>query len=357
MSTRSIRFRSHSRDLDRVIGDAASITWLHDPTVWTVVISSAIVGVVAGTIGTIALVRRQSLIGDVIAHASLLGLLGGYLFMVAIGSSQVRHPLMMLTGAAMVGWAAAGLVRATSVRCRVSPDAAMAVSLALFFGGGVTLLRFIQRAHPPLPERAGLDGYLFGMAAATTRSDAVAIAAVGSAALFTLWLVWHRIKWVSLDASHVASLHVNHSLIEGGITLLIVVAIVVGLQTVGVVLMIALLIGPAAIASRIASRLETIAVLAGVIGGSVSALGALASSVVTHLPTGPVIVAGLMGLWIVVLLWTARSSQSSGTNSRKSPLADRERIANVPTRAIDANASGVQAMRALPSTHRGRPGP
>ena len=307
-----------------MIADVFSITWFSDPTVWTVVLSSAIVGVVAGTIGTIALVRRQSLIGDVISHASLLGLLVGYLLMIGLGSSEVRHPVAMLAGAAVVGWAAAGLVRATSVRCRVSPDAAMAVSLALFFGGGVTLLRFIQRADPPLPERAGLDGYLFGMAAATTRADAMAIAAVGFAALFALVLVWHRIKWVSLDAAHVASLRVNHSPIEAAITLLIVVAIVVGLQTVGVVLMIALLIGPAAIASRLAARLESIAAVAGVTGGVVSGLGALVSSVVPHLPTGPVIVCGLMAIWIVVLLGTRQRSGATmapSSDDRRGPEA------------------------------------
>ncbi|MCY4112290.1 MAG: metal ABC transporter permease, partial [Chloroflexi bacterium] len=209
---------------------------LFDYTLRTVALGSAALGVVSGAVGAFAVLRRQALLGDAMSHAALPGVALAFLI---TGS---RTPLVLMIGAALAGWVAAlaviGIVRAS----RVKADAAMALILSVFFGAGLVVLTFIQRQ--PAAGKAGLDRYLFGQAAALLEVDVITMAAVGAVAVLILLVLWKEFKLLSFNPDFAASLGYPVRRLDVLLTSLLVVAIVVGLKTVGVVLMSAMVVAP-----------------------------------------------------------------------------------------------------------------
>ena len=178
------------------------------------------------------MLRRQSLLGDAISHAALPGVALAFLL---TGS---KAPLTLVVGAALAGFVGTlvviGIVRTT----RVKYDSALGIVLSVFFGLGLVLLTLIQRR--PDAAQAGLDRFLFGQAAALLRSDLITMAVLGGAALLLMLLVWKEFKLLAFDPDFGASLGFPMRALDVLLTGLLVVAIVIGLQTVGVVLMAAM---------------------------------------------------------------------------------------------------------------------
>lgn len=274
--------------------------WLFtDHTIRTVMLGSALVGGISGGLGCFAYLNRQSLVGDVIAHSSLLGIVLAFLTGGALGWSAGRSLWLLMIGAVVAGLLAALLTQFVTARTRLPRDAALGVMLAIFFGSGLTVLRWLQRRSPPLPGVAGLDDYLFGMAAATTSRDVQLTAVLGLPMVVLAVVAWNRLKIVTLDAGFASGLGVRIAVWEVVIQIVLVVSIVIGLQIVGVILMIALLITPAAAARQWTRHMGPMTVLASIIGCVCAVLGALISSLGVHLPTGPVIVLLLAAVFLV----------------------------------------------------------
>jgi manganese/zinc/iron transport system permease protein len=190
-------------------------------------------------------------------------------------------------------------------RSRVPFDAALGGALAVFFGLGLVLLSYIQR-HVPEASSHPLDRYLFGQAALLRNQDLRVIGGFGVAALLLVAAFWKEFKLLSFDPDYAASLGFPVRLLDLLLTTLIVMAVVIGLKAVGVVLMTALLIAPAAAARQWTNRLGGVVVLAGILG----ALAGLAGAIASHLagrgvPTGPTIV---LAATILVLLSMAFGS-------------------------------------------------
>jgi manganese/zinc/iron transport system permease protein len=265
-----------------------------DFTVRTVAIGAALVGAVAGVLGSFALLRQQSLLGDTLSHAALPGICLG--FMIA-GSRQLEP---ILAGALVTGAAAALLVLLLTRTTRIKSDAALGVSLSLFFAFGTVLLTYLQR-HAGAAQ-AGLDAFLFGQAAALVPRDLVVLAVVGGGSLLVVMLGWKELKVTTFDADFARSLGRPVVLIEFLLTVLIALAVVIGLQLVGVILMVALVIAPAAAARQWARRLEGMVVLAAVFGVVSGVVGALVSASIRGLSTGPVIVLVASAIVVVSLL-------------------------------------------------------
>lgn len=263
---------------------------LEDHTIRTVIYGSALVGGISGGLGCFAYLNRQSLVGDVIAHSSLLGIVLAFLVGGTLGLSGTRSLSLLMVGAVLAGLLASLVTRSVTTRTRLPKDAALGVMLAVFFGSGLTLLRWLQRRSPPLPGVAGLDDYLFGMAAATTTGDVQLTAMVGLPMVLLAVLAWNRLKIVTLDAGFATGLGVRVHVWEVAIQIVLVVSIVIGLQIVGVILMIALLITPAAAARQWTRHMGPMTLLAAAIGCVCAVTGAIVSSLGVHLPTGPVIV-------------------------------------------------------------------
>jgi manganese/zinc/iron transport system permease protein len=265
-----------------------------DFTLRTVALGAAILGIVSGTLGTYAVLRGQSLIGDAISHAALPGIAIAFLL------TGTRAPLALVMGAAVAGWLAALFVVLVTQRTRIPYDAALGLVLSVFFGVGMVLLTFIQRL--PTGTQAGLDNFLFGQAAALLPRDVTVMAALGVAALATTAILWKELKLLSFDPEFGASIGLPIRRLDIALTTLLVIAIVVGLQAVGVVLMSAMLIAPAAAARQWSDRLGRIVGLAALFGAGAGITGALISASAARLPTGPTIVLCAGTIMIVSLV-------------------------------------------------------
>ena len=274
---------------------------LSDYTVRTVVFGSAMIGAVSGSLGCFAYLRRQSLVGDVVSHASLPGIVIAFWIAQATANQGTSLSMwVLMPGAICAGLAALLLTRLITQRTHIKPDAGLGVMLAIFFGSGMMLLRWLQRANPPLTGSSGLDDYLFGMAAAMTASDLAMIGTLGSMAVLTMVLSWNRLKVFAFDAEYSACLGMPVVRIEILLLTLLVIGIVIGLQVVGVVLMISLLVTPAAAARQWTRHLGPMVVLAAATGAVCAATGAVISAH-TSLPTGPVIVVLVTSVFLLSL--------------------------------------------------------
>lgn len=268
-----------------------------DYTVRTVALGAATLGIVSGALGTFAVLRRQSLLGDAISHAALPGIALAFLL---TGS---KAPLVLILGAAVAGWLGTLAVMSVVNHTRIKDDAALGIILSVFFGFGLVLLTFIQRL--PDASQAGLDKFLFGQAAALLVQDVITMAALGTITLFLMVLFWKEFKLLSFDPEFGASQGFPMRGLDILLTTLLVIAIVIGLQTVGVVLMSAMIVAPAAAARQWTDRLSIMVGLSAAFGALAGVSGALLSSSASQLPTGPIIVLCISAIVVFSLLFAA----------------------------------------------------
>lgn len=247
----------------------------------TVALGTALLGALAGALGTFATLRRQSLMGDVLSHAALPGICLGYL------AAGERSMPWLLGGALLAGLLAAGTVEVVLRLTRIKPDAAMGVVLSVWFALGTVLLSRIQHHGGAGP--AGLSTFLFGQAAAMLHSDLMLIAGAAALAALVLLVLWKDLKLVAFDRDYARALGRPVTLAEGALAALTATAIVLGLQVVGVVLMVALLVAPAIAARQWVNGLFAMCVLSAGFGAAAGVGGALISAQARGLATGPVI--------------------------------------------------------------------
>jgi manganese/zinc/iron transport system permease protein len=269
-----------------------------DYTLRTVALGSAALGLVSGSLGAFAVLRRQSLLGDAVSHAALPGIVLAFML------SGRKLPLVLVLGAALAGWAGALVVMLVVRTTRIKQDTALGLVLSTFFGLGLVLLSLIQRTAGA--AQAGLESFLFGQAAALVGDDLRTMAGLGAIVLVALALLWKEFKLISFDADFAGSLGLPVRRLDVALTTLLVVAIVIGLQTVGVVLMSAMIVAPAAAARQWTDRLGRLVVLAGGFGALAGLTGAVISSLVPRLPTGPTIVLAVTALTGFSLLFAPR---------------------------------------------------
>jgi manganese/zinc/iron transport system permease protein len=253
-----------------------------DHTLRTVALGAATLGIVSGALGSFAVLRRQSLLGDAMSHAALPGVALAFL----LTDSKASLPLLL--GAVAAGWVGTLVVMAIVRTTRVKDDAALGIVLSVFFGVGLLLLTLIQKR--PDASQAGLDRFLFGQAASLLERDLYVMAALGALVLVATVLLWKEFKLLAFDAEFGASLGFPIRRLDVVMTGLLVVAIVVGLQTVGVVLMSAMVVAPAAAARQWTDRLAVMVLLAAGFGALAGVSGAVVSSSAERMPAGPTIV-------------------------------------------------------------------
>ncbi len=253
----------------------------YDHTLRTVALGGAVLGVVSGVLGSFAVLRRESLIGDALAHAALPGV--GVAFLLA-----GRELSVLLIGAGVASWLGVFGIHLLTSRTRLKQDVAMGVVLAAWFAAGIALLTYIQAR--PDASQAGLSSFIFGQAAAMVERDVQLISVVGGVAFVVLVAFWKEFKLITFDVEFAAANGFPVVLLSLALSTLIVVAIVLGLQLAGVILMVGLLIAPGVAARQWTHHLGQMVVLAGVMGAFAGGVGAILSAVDRKLPTGPMIV-------------------------------------------------------------------
>jgi manganese/zinc/iron transport system permease protein len=269
-----------------------------DYTLRNVALGATLLGIVSGVLGAFAVLRRQGLLGDTLAHAALPGIAIAFLL---TGS---RETLVLLLGAGIAGWRGTLVILRVVRDTTLSEDTALGVILSVFFGVGITLLTMIQNRNDA--SQAGLDRYLFGQAAALVADNVRTFAILGGVALAILFLFYKEFTLLSFDPAFAASVGLPVRGLDVLLTSLLVVAVMIGLQTVGVVLMAAMVIGPGAAARQWTDRLLTMLLLAGFFGGLAGVTGAVISVQGERLPTGPMIILSLTAIVMVSLLLAPR---------------------------------------------------
>lgn len=253
-----------------------------DYTLRTITLGTAVLGAICGMLGSFAVLRKESLLGDAISHAALPGIALAFIITGAKDSG------VLLLGALVSGLIGTYWIRGITSKTHLKSDTALGLILSTFFGFGMLLLTFIQKQ--PNADQAGLDKYLFGQAATLVESDVRLLIIVTAISLFILLLFWKEFKIMLFDADYTKTIGFNTKFIDITVTFLIVLAIVLGLQTVGVVLMSAILLAPAAAARQWTNKLGVMIVLAGIFGALSGVFGTAISASQNNLPTGPVIV-------------------------------------------------------------------
>ena len=268
-----------------------------------VLLATSLLGLSCGVIGTFAVLRGRSLIGDALAHASLPGICISYLIF------QERSFLLLLSGALVFGLLSVLCIAFIKERTLIKEDAAIAVSLSSFFGLGIALSRIVQ--NQPQGNRAGLDDFIFGKAASIVTQDMVFIAAVSGITLLIVALLTKEFKVLCFDREFAVTQGYPVKKLDLLLMTLIGLCVISGLPAVGVVLVSALLIFPAVTARLWSSKLELVLVMAGFFGALAAVLGTVLSAAVSGtmlgsvrgLPTGPVIVLSAAAIFLLSLLF------------------------------------------------------
>jgi manganese/zinc/iron transport system permease protein len=262
-----------------------------DPTVRIVSLGTVFLAMSASVVGTFAFLRKRALVGDAIAHAILPGIA------IAFMLSGTKNPVVLMVGALISGWLATWAMEYITEKTKLSNDTAVALVLSVFFGIGIMLLTHIQ--HSGSGNQSGLDQYLFGKAAGMTEQDLWTYSVVAVLLLTVVLSLYKELKVYSFNPDFAAVSGLPVKAIRRILNLVTVLAIAIGIQSVGVVLMAALLITPAAAARAWTSSLKIMLILAALIGGISGLSGSLISYLSPAMPTGPWIV---MTLSIITLL-------------------------------------------------------
>lgn len=262
-------------------------------TLITVMVGTAILGAVAGALGTFLTLRRQALIGDALSHAALPGIALAYII------TQIRSLSMLLLGAALSAFFAMFLLNVIKRFTRIKFDASMALLLSGFFGFGQVLLSQIQKTGAA--SQAGLSRFILGQAATMLRADVMMIALIAFGVGVVIILFFKMLKLYIFDAAFYRSLGLSERFASALLSVLTVIIVVIGIRLVGVILMSALIIAPSVAARQLSNRFSGNVLIAMMIGAFSGFIGTLISASRANLPSGPVITV-VLGMIVITLL-------------------------------------------------------
>lgn len=309
---------------------------LRDYNTRVVVLGVACLGLVSGLVGTFVLLRGRALLSDAISHATLPGIAVAFLVMLAAGGNA-KSLAGLLTGAALSGVLGALTVLVITRFSRIRQDAALGVVLSVFFGAGVALTTVVQSLGAG--EAAGLKGFIYGKTASMLARDAWLIA--GVALLVTLLgaALFKELTLLCFDTAYAAARGYPVLLLDTALTAMVVVVTVIGLQAVGLVLMIALFVIPPAAARFWSDRLSVTLLAAAGLGAGSGWLGAVASALLPRMPSGAIIVLVAGAAFLVSLLF-----------GRKRGLI----LRLIERRALDRRVARQHLLRSLYELAEGR---
>ena len=287
------------------------MTILQSYTTQMVLLGTALLGLASGIAGTFAVLRKESLIGDGLSHAALPGVVIAFLL------TGIKDIEVLITGAALSSIAAAWLITITVENSKIKFDGALATILSAFFGLGMVLLTYLQSLNNA--GQAGLSKFIFGQAATILARDVYITSASALIIIVLTALFWKELKLISFDVEYAKTLQIPVTFTLILYRSLLIMTIIIGIQSVGAILISSLLIAPAVGARQWTNKLGTMCTLAGLFG-MVSAMGGtIWSTAVQKLPTGPAIIVILSVIVLLSLifapnrgiLWQYRKNKQS----------------------------------------------
>lgn len=270
------------------------------------VVGTTLIGAASGSLGCFLYLRKQSLISDVIGHSAVLGVMVSFLVATALLGIDGRSMVVLTIGSVVAATISVLLANWIAADTRIGIDAAMAICLSLFYGGGMVVMRLINKSS--LPNRGGIDKYMFGNAATMLLSDIVTIAIFGGAAIVLMVVFWKEFKVFTFDPVLAATMGFSGKVLGPLLLGTITVAVVIGVKAVGLILMVAFAIMPAASARQWTKHLSTMVGLATVIGAGSAVFGSYLSVNLGKVPPGPVVVLVLFTVFLFSILFAPQRS-------------------------------------------------
>lgn len=272
-----------------------NVVTLTDYNTRVVVLGVGALGCAAGLIGAFLLLRKRSLLGDALSHATLPGVAGAFLLMSWLGGDGKWMP-GLLAGAVVSGVLGVACILGIVHSSRIKEDAALGIVMSVFYGLGIVLLVAIQGLS--IGHAAGLESFIYGKTASMLSSEAYAILLTMVVVGVACVLLLKEFAVLCFDQDFAAAQGWPVLLLDGVMMALVVAVTVIGLQAVGLIMIIALLIIPPAAARFWTDRLTTLLAIAAGLGGLSGVLGAALSALQPRLPAGAtiVVVAGIFFL-------------------------------------------------------------
>ncbi len=266
----------------------------------TVILGTVMLGIAAGVVGVFALLRKRSLMTDALSHATLPGIALAFLVAAALGAEGRSLPVL-LVGATLSGALGVVCIQAIIRFTRLREDAAIGIVLSVFFGAGIVGLSYIQANAAS--GAAGLNKFIYGQTAAMGRGDAILMACIAALAVVAALVLLKEFAIVCFNDAFAKVDGWPVSLIDLAMMSLVVVVTVAGLQAVGLILVVAMLIIPSVAARFWTDRLWLLVVLAALIGGASGYFGSVVSALLPRKPAGAVIVLTAGAIFAISLVF------------------------------------------------------
>ncbi|GMQ23773.1 metal ABC transporter permease [Algoriphagus sp. oki45] len=283
-----------------------------DPSILWVVLGITLLGIGSAYVGTFSFLDKKALLGDAISHAVLPGICLGFIL------AGEKNPVYIVTGAFVSGGIATFLSTWLKRNTKLSEDAIIATILSVFFGIGIVMLTALQKSGNP--EIAGLNTFIFGNAIGISEKD---LMLYGGLALFIILVLTFFLKEFRLmvfDREFGDSIGFPMKSISFSFNVLMILAVVIGIQAIGVVLMAALLITPGSAARFWTDRLGTLLILAALFSVISGVMGTYISFVLPQMPTGPWVVVFLSLIALISFLFSPKSGMLFRFFARKKYL-------------------------------------
>lgn len=289
-----------------------------------VLLGTLLLGATAGMVGTFLVLRKRALVGDVVGHATLPGIAIAFLVAEAFVPGRGKNTAVLLVGATLTGLLGAAAIAWLPRVRKVGADTAQAVVLGLFFGVGAALFRAVQQI--PSGDAAGLNGYLYGKAASLIVSDVWLFAGAAAVVLIVVLALFKELVLVCFDAEFATATGLPVKRLDLLLTGLAVAVTVLGLQSVGLVLVVATLTIPPAAARFWTDRAGVMTSLAVVFGASASVAGVILSALIPKVAAGATIVLAGGVLFALSLMFGPKG----GLLARTSPFLERHGLERTP---------------------------
>ena len=281
------------------LSDIWNVLILRDYNTRLVVICTILLGCACGLMGGFLLLRKRSLMGDTLSHATLPGVGLSFLLLVALGGDGKSMPIL-LAGAGITGVIGCAAVLFIREQTRIKDDAAMGIVLSVFFGAGVAILGVIQEM--PEGSAAGLESFIYGKTASMVMSDFQILVFITVCVITCSLLLFKEFRLLCFDENFAAVLGWPVKFLDILLLAFITAVTVAGLQAVGLILIIAFLITPAAAARFWTNQLDRMLMLSALIGAASGWIGASLSAFFPRLPAGAVIVLVAALFFVVSML-------------------------------------------------------
>lgn len=265
-----------------------------------VLITTLVLGVSSGLIGTFLVLRKQALLSDAITHSTLPGIGIGFLIAFSLDLNGGRFLPLLLGGAAFTSYLGAMAVKYINNHTRLSPDTAIASVMSIFYAGGLMILSIIQNLGSG--QRAGLNHFLLGQVSGLTINDMVLLSCVSFIVIMVICCFFKNFRLLCFDYNFANLTGQRVTRTDNLFLALTILVICTGLRTVGLILIIALLIVPAMTARLWTRKTEHMALLSALIGGLSCTAGVFISSDLYDLPTGSTIVIVTFAGFVISLI-------------------------------------------------------